>query len=486
MEEMRRFFLRFLDVWLFAGLSAWLAIGQTLEQEPYTWARFAGILLPLLVVQLPVLAVTAGKEYLKERLSRSRYLAVRAGCFLVALPALTYFHPGTAPDGLFVLAACLNLALEGILTASAYFRNRQAPKVLRIGLDNAILLSITLVAAGLAAMSVSSMDDPAHYPDGFLLVHYLFDGPLILRHFGIFVQFFLQFEVMYLAGYVFYLLNRHFLVAVVLKEKGLLIYLLSFAAVLSLLYPAASQLIKSLTLRRIFGDIIENPFVFENALVFSGVMLVSLPVVLALQWAQQNDRISLLEQEKTRAELDLLRQQLNPHFFFNTLNNLYSLTLKQSPDAPESILQLSDLMRYVIYRGKEEQVAIQEEVQYLRDYLRLQQLRLRLPLALKVSVELDDEQQPISPLLLIVPVENAFKHGIEPAAESASLTITLRCRKGQLFFRCENSVEEQPGETGGIGLENLRRRLELLYPGKHRLTTSAGITTFTAELSLDL
>lgn len=483
---MGRFFLRYHEVGLFAGLSAWLAIGQTLEQEPYTWPRFAGILFPLLVVQLPALLFAARKAELKERLSRERYLFLWLACFGFVTPALCYFHPGGAPDNLFLLAGCLTVALEGVLETVTYFRYRQAPAVFRMSLDKAVLISITLVALGLAAMSVSSMDDPAHYSNGILLVHYLFNGPEIVRNFGIFLQFFVQFEVMYLAGYVFYLLNRHFLVAYVLKEKGLFLYLLGFMAVLSLLYPVAAQLIKSLTLKRVFGDIIENAFLFENALVFSGVMLVSLPVVLALQWAKQNGQIVRLEQEKTRAELDLLRQQLNPHFFFNTLNNLYSLTLKQSPDAPESILQLSDLMRYVIYRGKEQHVALREEVQYLGDYVRLQQLRLHLPLQLEMRVSMEDERQPVAPLLLIVLVENAFKHGVEPATEVARLSVWLECRNRLLLFRCENSVEEPASGAGGIGLENLRRRLELLYPGKHRLLTSPGTNIFTAELQLDL
>lgn len=230
-----------------------------------------------------------------------------------------------------------------------------------------------------------------------------------------------------------------------------------------------------------------NPFKMENAFSAAGIMVVSLPIVLALQWARQNSRIIALEKEKTQTELDLLKQQLNPHFFFNTLNNLYALSLQQAKEAPESILRLSELMRYVIYSGNKALVGIAEEVKYIQDYLQLQQLRLRRNLSLTFEIDIDDETQPIAPLLLIIFVENAFKHGIEPAEEGAVLKLFLTCKAGELYFSCENSFEQPAaGKAPGIGLMNLERRLALLYPGAHLLKTAINKPIFKAELYLKL
>ncbi|AOM81009.1 hypothetical protein BFS30_24995 [Pedobacter steynii] len=272
-----------------------------------------------------------------------------------------------------------------------------------------------------------------------------------------------------------------------MKNQGRVIYVLSVLATVGILYPLIGQFLISLPINSIMGGIISsNPFKMENAFSAMGIMVISLPIVLALQWARQNSQIISLEKEKTQTELDLLRQQLNPHFFFNTLNNLYALSLQQSKDAPESILRLSELMRYVIYRGKEDWVGIGEELKYIQDYIQLQQLRLRKKLNLNFLVDIDDENQPIAPLLLIIFVENAFKHGIEPAEEAAELNLLLKCKEGLLYFSCENSFELQPEKASGIGLINLKRRLALLYPDRHVLKTEINSSIFKAELHLNL
>jgi len=212
----------------------------------------------------------------------------------------------------------------------------------------------------------------------------------------------------------------------------------------------------------------------------------TLPILLSLQWTKQNSQIVGLEKEKTRTELDLLKLQLNPHFFFNTLNNLYALSLQQSPKTPESILQLSELMRYVIYKGQQPLVRIEEEVKYLTDYLQLQQIRLRKNLDLKFEKNEIESQHTLAPLLLIVLLENAFKHGIEVSEDAAFLHLELSCTNEKLYFCCENSFEPQASNENGIGLSNLKRRLLLLYPEKHKLDTFTKNNTFTAVLELDL
>jgi LytS/YehU family sensor histidine kinase len=208
--------------------------------------------------------------------------------------------------------------------------------------------------------------------------------------------------------------------------------------------------------------------------------------VLATQWARQNNQIVSLEKEKTQTALDLLKQQLDPHFFFNTLNNLYALSLQQSKQTPESILQLSELMRYVIYKAKEPTVSIHDEIKYVQDYIDLQQIRLKKKLEVQFQQQVQPDAPRIAPLLLIVLVENAFKHGIEPAENNTSLHLHLKIENKQFYFSCINSVEGEPGSAPGIGLSNLSKRLSLLYPGKYMLETARENHTFKAKLQIDL
>jgi LytS/YehU family sensor histidine kinase len=266
-----------------------------------------------------------------------------------------------------------------------------------------------------------------------------------------------------------------------------ILYCLAGLAVVGIVYPIIAQLLALLPMTARLGNIFaENPFAFENGFGAIVIILLSLPVVLALQWSKQNSRIISLEKEKAQTELDLLKQQLNPHFFFNTLNNLYALSLQQSKQTPESILQLSELMRYVIYKAKEPTVQVQEEIKYLEDYMQLQQIRLKRKPDVQFKQEIGDGTPPIAPLLLIVLVENAFKHGIEPAEEKAFLHLSLHTTANRLYFSCTNSVEQDAEQTAGIGLANLLRRLVLLYPGKHLLRTGIENHIFKAELELDL
>jgi LytS/YehU family sensor histidine kinase len=233
------------------------------------------------------------------------------------------------------------------------------------------------------------------------------------------------------------------------------------------------------------GIFSQNPFVWENAFGAILILLISLPILLAVQWSRQNTRIVLLEKEKANAELDLLKQQLNPHFFFNTLNNLYALSLQNSKKTPEVILQLADLMRYVIYKASKPFVQITDEVQYLQDYLQLQSIRLKEKFELRFEVDIADEKFKIAPLLLIVFIENAFKHGIEPFSGNAILHVLLKSDNCKLYFTCENSFEPEAESQAGIGLDNLQKRLNLLYPGKHQLQIKKENTIFKAELELE-
>ncbi len=484
---------RHYETFLHIGILCWIAIFDLLEEQVYTWQHYGSALGILVALQLPVLLFSWHKPRLKETLSEKRYRVYWLACFVLYLwiaffICTTLFKVGSHLQQLAPISLLCTLALELLLTAAAWLRTRvqQWQWMKWLSLDRSVLISLLLIAVILSVMAVSSIGNPKYErPEG-LLVGFEFDARKLFIHFGLFLTFTAQFLFMYLCGYFFYYLNNRVLVPHVLKPQGLIVYVLACLALVSITYPIIAQLLLLLPVNERLGNIFAaNPFALENAGGAIIILLLSLPVVLALQWSRQNNRIMALEKEKAQAELDLLKQQLNPHFFFNTLNNLYALSLTPSKQTSESILQLSELTRYVLYKTKEPAVTVQEEVKYLEDYMQLQQIRLKRKPDIQFIREIAVDMPRIAPLLLIVLVENAFKHGIEPAEHEAFLHISLHSSTARLYLTCINSFEHR-STTAGIGLTNLQRRLALLYPGKHVLKTAVENHTFKAELELDL
>lgn len=176
-----------------------------------------------------------------------------------------------------------------------------------------------------------------------------------------------------------------------------------------------------------------------------------------------------VKNEQTQAELLHLRSQLNPHFFFNTLNNLYALTIKNSKQAPEVILKLSEMMRYTIYEGEKNDVTIKDEITYLENYIELHKIRYKKPVSIQFNHTID-ESLTIAPLLFINLLENAFKHGVETLTENAFIKMELTNDADFIYFSIENNFDKKENnQTKGIGLTNLKRRLSLLYPKTHQL-----------------
>lgn len=181
---------------------------------------------------------------------------------------------------------------------------------------------------------------------------------------------------------------------------------------------------------------------------------------------QKNE--AALKAESTKAELAFLRSQVSPHFLFNSLNNIYSLSYKKSDKAPDAILKLSELTRYMLYE-KQEQIPLEKEWNYIQNFISLQQLRYDQPLNLQVTTKGNLASAQIAPYLLIPFVENAFKHGDVNDKENP-LTIELECNEKEIIFHVKNKIGfQQKDKDGGIGLENVRRRLQLLYNDKHQL-----------------
>ena len=176
-----------------------------------------------------------------------------------------------------------------------------------------------------------------------------------------------------------------------------------------------------------------------------------------------------LKNEQTQAELLHLRSQLNPHFFFNTLNNLYALTIKNSKLAPEVILKLSEMMRYTIYEGEKRNVTIKDEITYLENFIELHKIRYKKSVLIEFNHTID-KSLTITPLLFINLLENAFKHGVDTLREDAFIKMNLSNKENIIYFSIENNFNEKPkNQKIGIGQTNLKRRLSLLYPKKHTL-----------------
>lgn len=212
---------------------------------------------------------------------------------------------------------------------------------------------------------------------------------------------------------------------------------------------------------------------------------------LALSWIIQLWKLNQqLRNERTNTELMLLKSQINPHFFFNTLNNLYGLAREKSDQTPELILRLADMMRYTIYQGARDSVSLQEEIAYLQNFIELQELRFQkqVQVTLHISVPKAAQQEmQLPPLLFINLLENAYKHGVENLVDNALVKIDLYADHKQLIFSVVNNFDpEESSEHPGIGLANLRKRLALHYPKQHQLQITRTEQLFSAILTLTL
>ena len=194
-----------------------------------------------------------------------------------------------------------------------------------------------------------------------------------------------------------------------------------------------------------------------------------------------------LEKQSLTAELSFLRSQINPHFLFNSLNNIYSLAYQKSDDTPTAILKLSEIMRYMLYESNDENVLLSKEISYLQSYIDLQKLRLKGEGQIELLVEGNIDKQTIVPLVLISFVENAFKHGVA-TNPNYPIKINISVFENNLLFTLSNLKNKQANKdkTGGIGMANVKRRLDLTYPGQYKLNIENKVDDYFCELYLNL
>lgn len=204
------------------------------------------------------------------------------------------------------------------------------------------------------------------------------------------------------------------------------------------------------------------------------VTILSTVLRVVMDWWRYQTEKQVLMTQTMQSELRFLKSQINPHFLFNTLNNLYALTLKKSDKAPEIVLKLAEIMRYMLYECNERRVHLSKEIHYLYNYLDLERLRQPKDAEIRFVVEGHVSEQLVAPLMFVPFVENSFKHGINHATAGGFVRLRLSVQGEDLEFFIENSkVEQMPRpshpRSGGIGLANVRQRLELLYPGNYDL-----------------
>ena len=221
------------------------------------------------------------------------------------------------------------------------------------------------------------------------------------------------------------------------------------------------------------------------------IFIVAYPFLMAffvITWIFRQIRsLRQLKNESSRAELMLLKSQVNPHFFFNTLNNLYGLTVEKSDKAPEVVLKISDMMRYTIYEGKKDKVSLDDELEYLQNFIELHKMRYHKKVDIHFHHQVIGHDLQVTPLLFIILLENAFKHGVENLTQDAWVNISLIAGADKIVFAVENNFD--PNELAsepGIGLDNLKRRLELIYPEKHSLSLMSENNVYKAQLQLDI
>ncbi|HLX92287.1 MAG TPA: histidine kinase [Puia sp.] len=216
--------------------------------------------------------------------------------------------------------------------------------------------------------------------------------------------------------------------------------------------------------------------------------LISFLLKISVDYYEQKERLKKIELEKTIAELNFLKAQVNPHFLLNTLNNLYALILEKSEKSGEAVLKLADIMKYILAEGKEDKVKLSKEIDLLHNYAELE--RLRKPNAeIEFRLEGIHGNDQITPLLLLPLVENAFKYGLNSVARNGFVRINIAAENNKLNLTVENNMppKDSPAlQSLGIGIKNLNKRLEILYPGKYMFTRENVQNSYLVKLQLQL
>jgi hypothetical protein len=276
----------------------------------------------------------------------------------------------------------------------------------------------------------------------------------------------------------FYYVNSYLLIPKLYLTKKYLPYVASLLAILACI-------IFIMTRRPDFNPLPSPPFRYAQAAFIGSIVIRFLMLFLFSLGITYYNHLKLVEREKIKAELSYLKAQINPHFLFNTLNSIYALTVKKSDQAPESVTRLSAIMRYVITEAAQETVPLEKEISYITNYIELEELRLTSKVKLSYKVVGQPGGLHIAPLIFLPYIENAFKHGVS-TKEDSFIDIVLIIEKSDLRLTVKNKKVAVRTVSNGLGMENAKMRLDLLYAGKHSLQVSQDESEFCVILAMQL
>ncbi|MEJ1238611.1 histidine kinase [Chryseolinea sp. T2] len=286
-------------------------------------------------------------------------------------------------------------------------------------------------------------------------------------------------------------LNFFFLLPRFLRHKNLLRYIAEF------ILPFALLMVVRISLDRYIVDgfsgreewIYSTRFVVQVIMVNLFIVIFVAMLRFAQEWIDLEAKKKEVENERLIAELNFLKAQINPHFLFNTLNNLYYLAYSKSENTTEVIAKLSQMMRYMIYDSNHPKVLLKKEIEYMLNYISLERLRLNDQVPIQFNVSGSTENVWITPLIFITFLENAFKHGVSNNNPKSWVNISICLKDTTCVYTVENSKRNESKENvekSGIGLRNVRRRLELSYPGAYSLEMNDTPEKYTVKLNLEL
>ena len=291
---------------------------------------------------------------------------------------------------------------------------------------------------------------------------------------------------------VFYL-NYAFLIPKFLLNKKIILYIVISLVLIFFFIFIIETLLKPTIRPRLLDEMLNNPRQFrENNINLNPPILLllffalSTCIKLVSEWYRSEKERTIAASQKINSELSFLKAQLNPHFLFNTLNSIYSLANKKSDDTTVAIVTLSELMRYMIYEANEEYISLEKEIEYIKNYISLQLLRLKDSSGVKINVH-GDLNYKIEPLLLISFIENAFKYGTDYKGKT-DIQIKISTDNNELHLEVYNvsSLQNAIKRNSGIGLENIQNRLNLLYPNSHNLEITRDKKSFEVNLKIKL
>lgn len=293
-------------------------------------------------------------------------------------------------------------------------------------------------------------------------------------------------------------------------DLALMIYITNYVFVPYLLYRkkylwfglafVTLIFLSSIVKMNVLGRMLNNPAlynwskdwkgrVYDNILPHFFLVTAGVAVKLVIDYVRLQRRIAEIAKEKAEAELNFLKSQINPHFIFNSLNTVHFLINKDNPEARAALQKFSDMLRYQLYEMNGQKIPLEKETAFLKDYIDLQQLRMDENYDVQLSLDSSVKGLSIEPLLLIPLVENAFKHLSHHADKKNFVHVNVGCENGGFCFKVENSKEDRLHKNevaGGIGLQNVKKRLELLYPGKYELNVGETADKYSVNLKIQL